>query len=92
MNDDTNPQDNAELETSEQQNPEEAKPAKQNFAFYTHSEAGIAPMNPNDIPAAPRPQPGMTFTPTGGSVSNIGHPASDDDSSDETDTSALNQQ
>lgn len=43
------------------------------FAFITAAEAGIQPQDPNDIPAAPRPQPGMTFTPTGGSVSKFTH-------------------
>lgn len=49
------------------------------FAFFTAAEAGIQPQDPNDIPAAPRPQPGMTFTPTGGSVSKIAHQTDDDD-------------
>ena len=49
------------------------------FAFFTAAEAGIQPQDPNDIPAAPRPQPGMTFTPTGGSVSKIAHQTDDND-------------
>ena len=65
---------------------QEATPV-QNFAFATPSEMGLTETDPNKIAAAPRPQPGMTFTPTSGSVSNIHHQLSqkeEDAGSDDT--------
>lgn len=64
LSDDSQPKDEA---TEEQEKP------RQNYAFLTPTEAGYRETDPNKISAAPRPQPGMTFTPTGGSVSNINH-------------------
>ena len=65
--------------------PESTRAPKQNFAFATPSEMGLRETDPNNIPAAPRPQPGMTFTPTGGSVSNIHHQLNNnDDAADST--------
>ena len=61
---------------------------KQNFAFATPSEMGLRETDPNNIPAAPRPQPGMTFTPTGGSVSNIHHQLNKNET-DSTDTTVI---
>lgn len=65
--------DEASAGTEPQQAEESNQQAAQNFAFFTPTEAGIRATDPNDIPAAPRPQPGMTFTPTGGSVSDVQH-------------------
>lgn len=75
MNDDTpvpqTPQDPPTDGTVNNQEPE--KP-KQNYAFYTPSEAGYPAAQKKDDDTMPIiPQPGMIFTPTGGSVSNIQH-------------------
>jgi hypothetical protein len=84
MNDDTLDDITSKLEAADPDNPQSlttgtpsddaqtTQPA-QNYAFFTPTEAGIRATDPNDIPAAPRPQPGMTFTPTGGSVSEVHH-------------------
>jgi len=59
--------------TQAHQQTENSQELKPNFSFATPSEMGLRETDPNKISAALRPQPGMTFTPTGGSVSNIQH-------------------
>jgi hypothetical protein len=85
--DDNNTQDNQTPEVKQ----ETPKPS---FAFYTHKEAGMTETDPNKISAAPRPMPGMTFTPTGGSVSNHSHVTNDDKDNpdEESDIAQLPQQ
>jgi hypothetical protein len=65
--------DDTQNSDSTTQNNTAEQPIVQNFGFATPSELGLTEMDPNKIPAAPRPQPGMTFTPSGGSVSDINH-------------------
>lgn len=96
MNDSTYDDIANQLESADPENPQvidetlpdeahQVEQTNQNFAFLTPTEAGIRPTDPNDIPAAPRPQPGMTFTPTGGSVSDVQHQLhADDDNPDAT--------
>lgn len=55
-----------------QPEPQDTPKPKPNYAFYTPSEMGIK-TTPADLPDPIIPKPGMTFTPTGGSVSNIQH-------------------
>ena len=91
MNDNTYDDITKQLESNEQSDSQPASDASQqaerpdekpnqSFAFLTPTEAGFKATDPNDIPAAPRPQPGMTFTPTGGSVSDVHHQLNSDDS------------
>lgn len=97
MNDDTYDDIAKQLEAADPDSPQildeassneeahQVEQTNQNFAFFTPTEAGIRPTDPNDIPGAPRPQPGMTFTPTGGSVSDVQHQLhADDDNADTT--------
>ena len=65
--------DNNENVPTVEGNDTEPPKSNQNYAFITPTEAGFVPTNPNEIAGLPRPQPGMTFTPTGGSVSSINH-------------------